>query len=132
MKRDKAIWITLLVLISAILLFIIFRKENEKFNWYKTFESTTLHPYDFGVFEALIQKGGKNKFTSVKESLNQYLDTHTMCILDQVILVLVLIKQKLALIYLGKFYLCFNWKKIKLMKFSNLIFLTFLLLLQLN
>ena len=78
MKRDKAIWITLLVLISAILLFILFRKENEKFNWYKTFESTTLHPYDFGVFEALIQKGGKNKFTSVKESLNQYLDTNKL------------------------------------------------------
>ena len=78
MKRDKAIWITLLVLISAMLLFILFRKKNEKFKWYKSFESTTIHPYDFGLFEALIQKGGENKVTSVKESLYQYLDTSVL------------------------------------------------------
>jgi hypothetical protein len=72
MKRDKAIWITLLVLVSAILLFVFLREDKEKFSWYKTFESSMVQPYDFGVFEALIQNEGEIKFTSVKESLNQY------------------------------------------------------------
>ena len=78
MKRDKAIWITLLVLVSAIMLFVFLREDKEKFSWYKTFESSMVQPYDFGVFEALIQNEGEIKFTSVKESLNQYLDTNTV------------------------------------------------------
>lgn len=75
MRKDKAIWISLLVLVLAFVVYFVLRPQKERFNWFKTFESSMTQPYDFGVFESLVQNHSQVATTLVKESLNEHLKT---------------------------------------------------------